>query len=74
MKNIVFALTLLLLPVLASAQMPKEGVPAVTNVPAKDYPCVDDQHRATFRVVAPEAELVQVDICSKKYPMTRDEN
>jgi enterochelin esterase family protein len=58
---------------LVSAQMPAEGTPAMTNVPAKDYPCVDDQHRATFRVVAPEAELVQVDICSKKYPMTRDD-
>ena len=65
MKNIVLTLLAVLLPVFASAQAPKEGTPSIFNVPAKDYPCVDAEGRATFQVYAPEAELVQVDICSK---------
>ncbi len=49
------------------------GIPAITNVPASEYPKVDDQHRAWFRLNAPDASEVLVDICSKKYPMTRDD-
>ncbi len=74
MRNLAIVLLTVIFPMLSMAQLPSEGVPAVTNVPAKDYPCVDAEGRATFRVVAPEAELVQVDICHKKYPMTKDEN
>ena len=51
-----------------------QGIPAVTNVPTKDYPCVDAEGRATFQIAAPTATDVQVDICSKKYPLTKDEN
>ena len=51
-----------------------QGTPAVTNVPTKDYPCVDAEGRATFQIAAPTATDVQVDICSKKYPLTKDEN
>ncbi len=68
-----FSFIAIFISLVCSAQTPSEGVPAVTNVPAKDYPCVDAEGRATFRVVAPEAELVQVDICSKKYPMIKDD-
>ena len=42
--------------------------PASTNVPTKEYPCVDAEGRATFQIAAPTATDVQVDICNKKYP------
>ena len=74
MKKILITILTVILPMFAAAQTPKEGTPSIFNVPAKDYPCVDAEGRATFKVVAPTAELVQVDICSKKYPMTKDEN
>ena len=73
MKKLFVALSLALLPLLGFAQTPAEGTPSIFNVPAKDYPCVDAEGRATFRVVAPKANEVLVDICSKKYPMTRDD-
>ena len=53
---------------------PAEGVPASTNVPVKEYPCVDGQGRATFKVSADDAHDVVVDICGRKYPMTRGED
>ena len=49
-------------------EMPK---PAVTNVRGNNYPQVDDEGRASFRVRAPQAREVLVDIRGKKYPMTR---
>lgn len=49
-----------------------EGVPAETNIPAAKYPTVDSNSRATFKLMAPDAQHVQVDICGKKWPMTKD--
>jgi enterochelin esterase family protein len=54
------------------AQNPAEGVPAETNVYEAKYPRVDSSLRATFKIKAPTAQNVQVDICNKKYPMTKD--
>ena len=34
--------------------------PSTLNVPGAEYPCVYPDHRATFRVVAPDAQKVQV--------------
>ena len=45
---------------------------AENTVPCQDYPKVDKQGRVTFMVNAPKANLVQADICSHKYPMTKD--
>ena len=42
------------------------------NTPMAEFPKVDDMRRASFRLRAPEAEWVQVDICGKKYPMEKD--
>lgn len=53
---------------------PAEGVPASTNVPVKEYPCVDGQGRATFKISADDAHDVVVDICGRKYPMTKGED
>ncbi len=55
------------------AANPIEGITASTNVPEAKYPCVDSDSRATFKIKAPEAKDVKVDICSKKYDMTKDE-
>lgn len=48
--------------------------PASTNVPMSEFPKVDDQHRGYFQLNAPDAKEVLVDICSTKFPMTKDEN
>ena len=45
---------------------------AMYNVPMAEYPKVDGQGRALFRLKAPEAQSVVADICGKKYPMQKD--
>lgn len=54
--------------------LPASAVLAETTVPGNDYPKVDAQSRAYFKLHAPEAKDVQVDICGKKYPMKKDAN
>lgn len=56
-----------------------EDVMAITkaaegNIPGHDYPRVDAEGRGYFRMYAPDATDVKVDICGTKYPMTRDEH
>lgn len=46
--------------------------PASTNIKGNEYPKVDEQGRVTFQFKAPKAYELQVDICGKKYPMSRD--
>ena len=53
--------------------VPADAVTAETTVPGNEFPKVDGEHRAYFRVVAPDAHRVQVDICGKKYDMRRDQ-
>ena len=53
--------------------VPADAVTAETTVPGNEFPKVDKEHRAFFRVVAPDAHRVQVDICGKKYDMRRDQ-
>ena len=45
---------------LCLAQPADECKPSTLNVPSAQYPCVYPDHRATFRVVAPDAQKVQV--------------
>ena len=54
--------------------VPADAFIAETTVPGNDFPKVDKQGRAYFRLRAPEAEKVVVDICGKKYDMQRGEN
>lgn len=58
----------------ATAASPVEGIPAATNIPEAAYPCVDSMSKATFRVFAPEAGDVKIDICGRKYDMIRQDN
>ena len=53
--------------------VPADAVTAETTVSGNEFPKVDKEHRAYFRVVAPDAHRVQVDICGKKYDMRRDQ-
>jgi enterochelin esterase-like enzyme len=50
-----------------------DAVTAETTIPGNEFPKVDSERRAYFRVNAPEANRVQVDICGKKYDMRRNE-
>ena len=50
-----------------------QSKPARTNVPEAEYPRVLPDGSAMFRLVAPAANEVQVDICGKKFPMTKEE-
>src|SRR5215831_11191262 len=44
----------------AAAQGPADCVPSALNIPEAKYPCVYRDHRALFRVVAPDAQKVRV--------------
>jgi endo-1,4-beta-xylanase len=46
--------------------------PAFNNIPGNEYPVVDNERRAHFRLRAPQVQKMVVDICGKKYDMTRD--
>lgn len=56
----------------AFANDTQEAVVASTNIPEAKYPKVGSDGRAYFRIHAPEASNVKVDICGRKYDMTRD--
>lgn len=53
--------------------VPADAFTAETTIPGNEFPKIDSERRAYFRLNAPEAHRVQVDICGKKYDMRRDE-
>ena len=53
--------------------VPDDAFIAETTVPGNEFPKIDKERRAYFRVIAPTANSVQVDICGKKYDMRRDQ-
>lgn len=53
--------------------VPDDAFIAETTVPGNDFPKVDQEGRAYFRIKAPQAHSVQVDICGKKYDMRQDQ-
>jgi len=54
--------------------LPEGFKPSSTNIFLAQYPAVNAQTRqAMFQVAAPTAKKVQVDICNKKYDMTRND-
>lgn len=48
-----------------------EGQPASTNIPGLQYPRILPNNRVVFRVKAPEAQKLQIDL-GKKYDMVKD--
>ncbi|MEI6948118.1 alpha/beta hydrolase-fold protein [Paraflavisolibacter sp. H34] len=55
----------------ATADAAPEGQPASTNIPGIQYPRLLPGNRVMFRVKAPDAQKVQIDLM-KKYDMVRD--
>ena len=54
--------------------VPADAFIPETTVPGNEYPKVDSEGRAYFRLKAPQARGVLVDVCGKKYDMRRDEH
>ena len=52
--------------------IPEDAVTAETTIPGNEFPKIDKERRAYFRIFAPQAKKVQVDICGKVYDMYRD--
>ncbi len=53
-------------------EVPADAVIAETTIPGNEFPKVDSKHRAYFRIQAPQARKVIVDVCNKKYDMQPD--
>ena len=53
-------------------EVPADAFIAETTVPGNEFPKVDKEGRAYFRIEAPEARKVVVDVCNKKYDMQPD--
>ena len=86
MKKVFFIAAALLVGVIASAQfagiqrgqqaepLPEGFKPSSCNTFLSQYPAVNSQTRqAMFRVIAPTAQKVQVDLAGKRYEMTRND-
>ena len=52
--------------------VPADAVTVENAIPGNEFPKIDNQRRAYFRINAPQAKKVIVDICSKKYDMEPD--
>ena len=53
-------------------EIPADAVTVENAIPGNEFPKIDKQRRAYFRINAPQAKKVVVDICSKKYDMEPD--
>ena len=53
-------------------EVPADAVTVENAIPGNEFPKIDKERRAYFRINAPEARKVVVDICSKKYDMLPD--
>ena len=86
MKKVALFLSVMMICTIASAQfaggmrgqqpepLPDGYKPSSTNTFLAQYPAVNAQTRqAIFKVVAPHADKVALDLAGKKYSMTRDE-
>lgn len=79
MKRLILSLVLMamMLPTMALMAddefvVPADARIAETTIPGNEFPKVDSERRAYFRIFAPKAQNVQVDICGKVYDMQRD--
>ncbi|RKR81773.1 enterochelin esterase-like enzyme [Mucilaginibacter gracilis] len=52
-------------------QYSEEGTPASTNIPGQKYPQILPDNRVLFRIKAPDAQSVKIDLL-KKYEMKKD--
>ena len=65
-------LLLLLTAACAFAQPSSTWQPAPSNVPGAAYPRLDAEGRGEFRIKAPAAQSVAVQLPQGRYPMTKD--
>ncbi|MDR0954550.1 MAG: esterase [Rikenellaceae bacterium] len=77
MKKLILVCGVLLLALCAQAQfsmqLPSELTPLPSNINKNGYPAVTEDGRVVFRLRAPGAEKVQLDL-GRLYDMTREEN
>ncbi|MDH6304688.1 enterochelin esterase-like enzyme [Parabacteroides sp. PF5-5] len=52
----------------------KHTVEASSNMHGSNFPRLDKENRAYFRIYSPDVKRLQVDVCGKKYDMSKDEN
>lgn len=52
----------------------KNTIEASSNMHGCDFPRLDKENRAYFRVYSPDVKRLQVDVCGKKYDMNKDEH
>lgn len=73
MHTVSLVIALLFLPIAAQAQAPADSAPAPTNVQGAEYPRITPDHRAIFRIKAPDAQKVEFAFFNpKRYPATKD--
>lgn len=53
-------------------QLGSDAKSASSNIPGQQYPKIDSERHAEFRLRAPDAKRVQVDIGGHQYDMTKD--
>jgi len=58
----------------AIAQIPEGATAASSNIRPNDCPCVFSDNRGMFRVSAPDAGKMQIDLAGKLYDMHKDES
>ena len=56
---------------MAQSTESSDAKPATSNIPGLEYPKIDKNLRATFRINAPDVQKLQVDL-DKRYDMVRD--
>src|SRR5438105_2457330 len=57
----------------AASQPAADAKPSALNAPGYEYPKVDSQGRATFRITAADARSVVVSV-GRRVPLAKDEN
>ncbi len=70
--TVLFFILMILLIGKVSAQEVDPGKPAVTNIAGVEYPRILDNLSVVFKIKAPEAKKVQIDL-GKLYDMTKDD-
>ena len=53
------------------SELSVDGMPATTNIPGVQYPQILPDNRVVFRIKAPDAQRMQIDL-GKKYDMQKD--
>lgn len=67
------SLLIFLVPMQAFGQVPTGAKPAPTNINQNDCPCIFPDGRVMFKLEAPEADYVQIDLVGKVYDMQKNE-